>query len=414
MSVEIVAVGDELLLGATADTNSSFIARELFGSGYDLGRVTVVGDRPEALRDAVAAALARAAAVVVTGGLGPTVDDITKEVVAALLGDTLELDAATLEEIRAHFVRRGRSMPEVNVKQALLPRAGRKIPNPVGSAPGVHWSRAGKEIFLLPGVPGEMQAMLVASVLPRLRQVLPVVRQRVATFRTCGAAESDLAQKLSAVVAAHADVRWAFYPSYGGVDVKLRGDVDAERWHGLGDAVRAVLGSVLYGEDAHESLVDVVQRTLVARNWTLAVAESCTGGLLGARLTAISGSSAYFAGGFVTYADAAKRDWLGVAPELLVSHGAVSAEVAAAMARGARQRAGTTLAVAVTGIAGPTGGSDAKPVGLVYLALAAADGTWTRRIQLGVQREINRQVASALAIDLVRRYASGLSVGDPA
>lgn len=414
MSVEVVAVGDELLLGATVDTNSNFIGRELFALGYELQRVTLVGDQPEALRDALQSALVRADAVLVTGGLGPTLDDITKEVVSDHFGDPLELDAATLEEIRSHFARRGRSMPEINVKQAMLPRSGRKIPNPVGSAPGVHWCRDGKEIFLLPGVPSEMQAMLVETVLPRLRQVLPVVPHRVATFRTCGAAESDLAQKLADLVTSHRDVRWAFYPSYSGVDVKLRGDTEGARWDSLCDSVRSVLGSVLYGEDARETLVDVVQRELVARGWTLAVAESCTGGLVGARLTAISGSSAYFTGGFVTYANAAKRDWLGVSQAVLEAHGAVSAEVAAGMARGARERARTTLAIAVTGIAGPTGGTAAKPVGLLFVALAAAEGCWTRRLQFGLQREANRQVASTLAIDLVRRHLGGLRVGDPA
>ena len=245
VSIEVLAVGDELLSGATLDTNSQWIARTLFERGLDLARVTMVGDAPEPLADAFAAALGRARAVIVTGGLGPTLDDRTKEIVAAYLGDPLELDAAVLEDIRARFARRGMVMPEVNVKQAFLPRGGTKIPNPVGSAPGVHWERDGREVFLLPGVPREMQSMMEATVLPRLVALFPVVAQRRGVFRTVGLPESELAQRLMPLTSTTPTVGWAFYPGDRGGGRAL---AEFARRRGLGCGVRrrAVRGRRLH------------------------------------------------------------------------------------------------------------------------------------------------------------------------
>ena len=415
MSIEVLAVGDELLMGTTQDTNSGFVARELFALGLTLGRVTVVGDAAPAISDALGEALARAQAVVVTGGLGPTVDDRTKEVAAAYFGDPLELDAGILADIRARFARRGRPMPEINVKQAMMPRGARTIPNPVGSAPGVHFSRDGRDVFLLPGVPAEMRAMFRDTVLPYLQSVLAPAPGCFAAFRTVGVPESEVAERIAPVMEQHPDAEWAFYPGSGGVDVKVRrtGAGDA-RWEALRGTLRATLGPACYSEKAGETLAEVVQQALVARRMTLAVAESCTGGLVGARFTAAAGASACFIGGFVTYANEAKQRWIDVPEAVLRDHGAVSAPCAAAMARGARVRAASDIAVAVTGIAGPGGGTPEKPVGLVYLALAAVDGCWTRHLQLFADRELNRQVASQLALDLVRRHLDGLPVGDSA
>ena len=421
--IEVLAVGDELLLGATIDTNSSFVARELFALGLELGRVGVVGDAAEEIREALDAALGRARVLIVTGGLGPTVDDRTKEVVAEHFGDALELDEAVLADIRARFERRGRPMPAINVKQALLPRSARKIPNPVGSAPGVHWSRDGRDVFLLPGVPMEMQAMLREYVLPRLpgilrgggAGVLPGGGLRYAAFRTCGLPESEIAERLQDAIAREGQVRWAFYPSWHGVDVKLRqAGGDEAAWRELCNEVRATLAHYIYTENADEPLEEVVRRLLTERGLRLAVAESCTGGMVAARITEVPGSSAYFEGGFVTYSNASKLAWLGVPEALLREHGAVSAPVAAAMARGARERARTHLGLGVTGVAGPTGGTPEKPVGLVFLALATADTCWTRRLQIGMRRDLNRAVSTQLTLDLVRRQVLGLPVGDPA
>jgi nicotinamide-nucleotide amidase len=259
----------------------------------------------------------------------------------------------------------------------------------------------------------EMQAMLREYVLPRLASLFPAPGRRYAAFRTSGLAESDLAQRLAEIVGRYAQVRWAFYPSWQGVDVKLRqygGTVTT--WDDVRQEVRTTLGPYVYSENPDEPLEEVVRRLLVERSLTLAVAESCTGGLVGTRLTDAAGASEYFAGGFVTYSNAMKTAWLGVPEALLREQGAVSARVAAAMARGARERAGTALGLAVTGIAGPTGGTPQKPVGLVFLALATADGCWTRELRLGMRRDLNRQVSAQLAMDLVRRHVLGLPAGE--
>lgn len=415
MRIEVLAVGDELLLGATQDSNSGFAAREMFASGLQLAQVTVVSDADAELRAGVEAALARCQALVVTGGLGPTVDDRTKEVVAALLGDELLLDEAILDDIRARFARRGRPMPEINVKQAMMPRGARVIPNPVGSAPGVHWTRDGREVFLLPGVPAEMRAMFSATVLPRLVTVGHPQPACFAAFRTVGVPESELAERVAGITGAFPAAVWAFYPGWGGVDVKVRrGGAADSSWTLLCDQLRAALGQTCYSERADESLAEVVQKLLIERSMTVAFAESCTGGLLSARFTDVAGASACFTGGFVTYANAAKMEWLGVPEDLLRAHGAVSAPVAAAMARGARDHAASDIAVSVTGVAGPSGGTPEKPVGLVFVALAAAGGCWVRRLHLFQNRELNRYVASQMALDLVRRHLHGWPVGDPA
>ncbi|MFQ5600905.1 MAG: CinA family protein, partial [Candidatus Krumholzibacteriia bacterium] len=231
----------------------------------------------------------------------------------------------------------------------------------------------------------------------------------------------DIAQRLEPAMQEHDGVEWAFYATGYGVDVKLRqGSGEKTSDSALVDAfdaacaaVRAALGPYIYTEEPGVPLGEIVRRLLTERGRTLAVAESCTGGLLGGRITAVSGSSAYFTGGFVTYADAAKRDWLGVSEDLLERHGAVSAQVATAMARGARERAGTDSAIAITGVAGPTGGTPEKPVGLVYLAFCTADGCWTRRLQLGKRRAFIRELSTQLALEMVRRHELGLRVGEP-
>jgi nicotinamide-nucleotide amidase len=297
----------------------------------------------------------------------------------------------------------------------LLPKSARKIPNPVGSAPGIHWNRDGYDVFCCPGVPAEMRAMLQASVLPVIALKFPAAGLRHAAFRTVGVAESELAQRLQPLVGRWKDVAWAYYPTWGSVDIKVRraGGSESE-WQELSDAIRAAIGHALYTEAADESLAAVVQALLVQRDWKLATAESCTGGMIATRITDVAGSSAVFAGGFVPYANDAKSEWLDVAADLLREHGAVSAPVAAAMARGALARAHADIAVSVTGIAGPTGGTPEKPVGLVFLGLATAAGTWTRRLQLWTRRDMNRAVSSSLALDMVRRSLLGLPVGDPA
>jgi nicotinamide-nucleotide amidase len=411
--VEILVVGDEILSGQTTDTNSGYAARQLRAAGLEVTRVTEVGDREDAIQSAAAEAIRRARVLVVTGGLGPTPDDLTKEAFATLFGDALEMDEPTLDEIRSRFARRGLKMTENNRKQALLPRTAQKIPNPMGSAPGVHWQRQECDVFLLPGVPGEMRAMLDTEVIPRLRGRVASTAIQYAVFRTTALPESEVAQRLQPEIDKRNDLRWAFYPGRGSVDVHVVQSSGSEAgFRAACDAVRKRLGAFLYSETPGESLAEVVVRLLTRNGHRIAVAESCTGGLLGARITSVPGSSTVFVGGFVTYDNAAKRDWLAVPEALLQRHGAVSAEVAVAMAQGARERGGADVALAITGIAGPSGGSEEKPVGLIYLALADAGASWTRKLQLGPHRDLNRTLAAQLALDMLRRYETGLPHGE--
>jgi nicotinamide-nucleotide amidase len=299
-----------------------------------------------------------------------------------------------------------------------MPRSATVIPNANGSAPGVHWSRDGCEIFLLPGVPNEMQAMLLEWIVPRLRSLFPhATLEHVAVFRTTGIGESTLLERIQSVIDAAAPLRWAFYPSWHGVDVRVSGESEddaafAAQWRNVKNSLRSILGEYLYSEDPHETLAAAVGHALERRGETLATAESCTGGLLGKLMTDVPGSSAWYQGGFVTYSNELKQQLLNVPRALLAEHGAVSAEVAAAMAAAARRITGTTYGVSLTGIAGPTGGTAEKPVGLVFVALSTADGVRVRRFQFGKDRHFNREIASQRAIDLVRRHQDGLPCGD--
>jgi nicotinamide-nucleotide amidase len=417
--VEILSVGDEILAGATTNTNAGFIARTLTPLGFPVRRVTEVGDVAAEIQDAVRAALATASVLIVTGGLGPTPDDHTKEDIAELFADPLERNDDVLQNMRQRFAARGLSMPAVNEKQAWMPQSAQVIPNPVGSAPGVHWSRQGQEIFLLPGVPPEMKAMLQETVVPRLRGMFPQARaMRTAVFRTTGKGESHLLERIHHLVQEASPVRWAFYPSWHGVDIRIAmeqsGAPEADdAWQNACRGIRTTLAEYLFSETAGERLEEVVGRLLQDRGASVATAESCTGGLVGKRLTDVPGSSAWFRGGFVTYSDQLKTEWLQVPHDVLEREGAVSAAVAAAMAEGARRHAATTHAVSLTGIAGPSGGTPDKPVGLVYLGLATADGIHVRRQQYGARRDFNRQFASQAALDMLRRSLMGLPVGQP-
>lgn len=414
MNVEVLVVGDEVLAGITQDTNSAYIAREMQKVGIHLQRVSQIGDVAADIQRLASDAMHRADALIITGGLGPTVDDHTKEDMAELLQDDLVLDSETLEDIRQRFERAGLQMPEINRKQAFLPKSGGKIPNPVGSAPGVHWHRDSCDVFLLPGVPAEMRAMMQETVLPHLRDRLPrdsgTVRH---VFRTTGVAESILAEKIQPVMQQHPATKWTFYPRLRGLDVHvMTGPTDGEKVQRAADAARLVLQDLVFSETPGEELEEVVGQLFRSQSRTLVVAESCTGGMLGERLTAIPGSSRYFLGGWVTYSNRMKEQQLGVDTSLVEKHGAVSAEVAVAMARGARLQANADVGVAITGIAGPDGGTVDKPVGLVFVALARANAAWLRRLQLTHHRAFNRERATQVALDMLRREAMDLEIGD--
>jgi len=407
VKLEVVTIGTELLLGLTPDTNAAELGRALAAAGVELVRHSSVADRPEAIRAAVAEALDRTGFVITTGGLGPTRDDMTKHVVAELFGKPLQLKEDVLRSLEERFRRLGRPMAAVNRTQAEVPEGATVLPNPRGTAPGLWLEERGRVVVMLPGVPREMRGLLAEEVLPRLaaRSSGMVVRSR--TVRTTGIAESALAERVGAIEDDIAPLTLAYLPSVDGVDLRVTAwtipEAEAERRLAATVAVlRERAAEHCYGEDGTD-LAGVVLQQLRTRKTRLAVAESCTGGLLGGRITAIPGSSEVFAGGIVAYDDAVKRGMLDVSAALLKPHGAVSEEVVRAMVAGALRRFGVGAGLAVTGIAGPSGGTPEKPVGTVWLAAAFGQETRAlKRILPGDRAEI-RACAAQAALDLLRR-----------
>ncbi|KPK00800.1 MAG: hypothetical protein AMS20_14890 [Gemmatimonas sp. SG8_28] len=419
MDVEIVTVGTELLLGFTVDTNATEISRALAAvGGRVVRRVTVADDRVP-LRDAVAGALRRSRFVVITGGLGPTSDDITKRTVADLFRLPLELDEEYLRELETRFRRhRHREMPPSNRSQAEAPRGAVRLPNPRGTAQGLVIDGPIGTAVLLPGVPGEMRQILQDHVVPLVRQRVQVgaggpavIRSR--TLRTTGVTESGLADLLGPLEADLGGVTLAYLPGWEGVDLRLTVwgmDESAadEALDGAAGTLVAALGARYYGAGDRD-LAAVVLDSLRESGRTVAVAESCTGGLVGGRLSAVPGASDAFVGGVIAYADAAKVTALGVPTELLDREGAVSEAVARSMAEGVTRRFAAAAAIAVTGIAGPTGGTPEKPVGTVWMAALAGGRTdAVQRIFPGGRDEVRYRSAQA-ALDLLRRVLRGES-----
>jgi len=408
----VLSTGDELTTGRIVDSNASWIADKLFELGIDLAAILTVGDYPERLAWAWRRALELAEVVISTGGIGPTADDLTTETVARVLGVGLVEDAAAAERMRRFFAARGVEMPANNLKQALVPAGAIVIPNALGTAPGYRAQLGDRHLVVLPGVPREMKPMMEESVLPWLRGVCGGGVHVARTFQTFGLSESALDERMAGVVDP-AEGRVSFRASFPEVSVRVvvRGEAaDAEaRADALAARVRARLGAYVYGEGT-TTLEEVVGGLLRERRLTLAVGESCTGGLVAHRVTNVPGSSAYFLGGVEAYANAAKESLLGVPRPILDRHGAVSEETAAAMAAGARRAFGADVAVATTGVAGPGGGTAEKPVGTVCFGLASADGVVSRRYQLWGTRDWVKLLASQVALDWVRRFALGLPV----
>jgi nicotinamide-nucleotide amidase len=410
---EVVTVGNELLSGRTVDTNFAFLARVLEAAGARVVRHESVADVPDAIAAAIQSALKRVPLVVVTGGLGPTPDDVTRKGVSVALGRPLSLDPEILENLRQRWRARGGRdpMPPNNELQAMVPRGATVLPNPVGSAPGLQMQHEGSTLFVLPGVPSEMEAMARGSIVPWIQARAPRSVSYF-TMRTHGIWESVLAEKLADLASALPGYAVAFLPGGGGVDVRLRlPQSDAGTIDELRERARRVLaeriGPYAFGVD-DESLESVVGKLLLARRYHLAVAESCTGGLLAGRITDAAGSSAYFDLGVVCYSNAAKTALAGVPGSLIEQHGAVSEEVARALARGIARESGAEVGLGVTGIAGPTGGTPEKPVGTVHLAAFAPEGEWHRKLALTGSRASIRERSVASALDLARRLLAGL------
>jgi len=411
MHAEIIAVGSELLTPERLDTNSLWITAQLNLLGIELVAKMVVGDDRHLLAGAVRGALARSPVLIVTGGLGPTEDDVTREAVADALGRELVFVPELLEAIQERFRRTGRVMAEINRRQAYLIRGGEALPNAVGTAPG-QWVRDGERaVVLLPGPPGELKPMFTDHVLPRLREIAPPLVICTRVYRASGIAESDLDQRISPVYKRYPEVAATVLAAPGDIQIHLRArssaSEQAERWlEEVGGRIEVILGDRIYSRG--EPMEAVIGQLLRARSATLAVAESCTGGLLAERITSVPGSSDYFLGGLLVYSDRAKRELAGVQPALLEQCGAVSEPVAVALADGVRRQTGATYALAVTGVAGPGGGTEQTPVGTVFIGVAGPEGAGGRRFRFLGDRERVRAFAAQTAMDLLRRRLLGL------
>jgi len=408
MKAEIIAVGSELLTPDRQDTNSLFLTAQLNRLGIEVVRKTIVGDEAESLGRAFRAALELADVVVSSGGLGPTEDDRTRETLAAVLRHPLVQNDEVLKDIEAKFARMGRPMPQINAKQALVPVGATVLANPRGTAPGL-WVEDGKRlVILLPGPPSELEPLFVEQVAPRLETRADGPRLYTRDLRTTGLGESAVDQAIAPIYKGYSDIQTTLLHVPGEIQIHLRlwsEDTAAAvgRLDEVVERISRALGDVLFTTNGEE-IEQVVARELTWHGTTIAVAESCTGGMLGERLTRMPGSSSHFSGGVISYANELKSALIDVPAELIESKGAVSAEVAQAMAEGVRRRSGATLGLAVTGIAGPTGATEEKPVGTVHIALADAEGVKEKMFRFPGDRGRIRAQATVAALDMVRRY----------
>lgn len=411
MRAEIISVGTELLLGEIVDTNAAFLGRRLAELGVDVYYRQTVGDNQVRLVAAFELALSRADLVLVSGGLGPTMDDITREALAEVLGDRLCLDEGALRQLEAHFTRLGRPMTDNNRRQAYRPSNADFITNRRGTAPGILAHHQGRTIICMPGVPRELETMFEGEVIPRLQGNSNGEKNRVIKSRTLlltGLGESAAENAIADIIKEQTNPTIAPYAGLGEVRLRLTATAaGAEEAlaliHPLEARLRERLGDVIYGVDG-DTLEGVVAEKLTNRGLILAVAESCTGGLVSHRLTNIPGSSVFFRQGMIVYSNEAKKELLDVPDEVLEEFGAVSSQVAEAMARGVRLAGDADLGLAITGIAGPGGATPTKPVGLVYLALAYDGDCLVEKHTFSGQREEVKYRASQAALNILRLH----------
>ncbi|GAB2548030.1 competence/damage-inducible protein A [Rufibacter soli] len=408
ISAEIITIGDELLYGQVIDTNSAWLGQELGLIGVRVRQITSISDNPKAIKDALTQALSRAQVILMTGGLGPTKDDLTKHTLAEYFNTELQLHQPSLDDVEVIFRKYNRPMLEVNRQQAFLPATCTPIRNPLGTAPGMLFETQGALVISMPGVPFEMKRMVTDTVLPRLQQQfsLPKIIHKI--IQTIGVGESFLAE----AIADWEDnlpenLKLAYLPYLAGVRLRLTGlsdgvhDLETQLQEQVDKVTKLIPDAIFaYGE---VSLEEAIGQQLKARNLTLATAESCTGGLVAHKITSVPGSSAYFTGSVVAYSNAVKTKQLGVSEELLGQHGAVSEETVKAMAQGVRQLLQTDIGIATSGIAGPDGGTPEKPVGTIWIAYADAHQTVARKISYNKTRLLNIEYTALQVLNLVRQ-----------
>ena len=407
LNAEIIAIGSEMLTPFRLDTNSLWLTERLNSMGVEVKLKTVVGDDEARLEETVRDAMKRSEIVIATGGLGPTEDDITRKIFARVLKRQLILEDAILEKLRARFARRNMTMPEINARQALVIHGAQVLENNNGTAPGMLITEGNRTIVLLPGPPREMKPIFDALVAPVLKQRagdMLIMRRTLSIF---GLGESAVDELAAPIYTKYQNPSTTILFKDGQIELHLTAQARNENetvklLDDLAGRLDEVLGEYIFSR-SNETLEAVVGQSLKMRGYTLATAESCTGGLLAGRITDVPGSSEYFLEGVVSYSNEAKIDLLGVPKKLIATHGAVSEQVAGAMAAGIRKRAGSTFGVGVTGVAGPGGGSPEKPVGLVYIALADDSQNTTRKFIFPGDRQFIRTLSVNAALDMVRR-----------
>ncbi len=408
LTAEIIAIGSELLTPDRADTNSLWLTEKLNSIGIEVKLKSIVGDDDARLEETIKEALRRSRVVITTGGLGPTEDDITRKIAARALARRLMLNEKVLEGTREKFRRMGRAMPEINSRQAMIIEGAEVLENPHGTAPGMFIEHDGRtSVALLPGPPREMRPMFENFVLPKLAAKAGDVRVARRILRVAGLGESAVDERIAPVYTQYKNPQTTILFNRSEIEIHLTAQGKTEQeaellLDGLAGQIEERLGDAIFAFRG-ETMEEVIGLRLAVNGFTLAVAESCTGGLISERLTKVAGSSVYFMEGVVTYSNDAKIRSLGVDAELIAAHGAVSAEVAEAMADGVRRRADTDFGISVTGIAGPGGGTEEKPVGLVYIALADDAHMEHRKLMLPGDRQLIRWRASQAALDLLRR-----------
>ncbi|MBA3712265.1 MAG: competence/damage-inducible protein A [Pyrinomonadaceae bacterium] len=407
LTAEIIAIGSELLTPDRTDTNSLWLTEKLNGIGVEVKLKTVVGDDDARLEETIRDALRRSRVVITTGGLGPTEDDITRKIAGRAMGRRLMLNEQVLDGVRAKFIAMGRAMPEINARQAMIIEGAEVLDNPRGTAPGLFVEHEGRSVALLPGPPREMRPMFETLVLPKLAAKAGDVRVARRILRVAGMGESAVDERIAPVYTQYKNPQTTILFNKSEIEIQLTAQAKTERdaellLDGLAGQIEERLGDAIFAFRG-EMMEEIVGLRLAVGGFTLAVAESCTGGLVAQRITEVAGSSNYFKEGVVAYANESKVRLVGVPSELITEYGAVSAPVAEAMAEGVRQRADADFGISVTGVAGPGGGSPEKPIGLVYVALADDAHTEHRKLMLPGDRQLIRWRASQAALDLLRR-----------
>ncbi len=406
MNIEIISIGDELLIGQTINTNASWMGEKLFEIGTTVNWVTTVGDDHDLLIKTLEIAEQRADVILLTGGLGPTHDDVTKKAVCSFLKSELVVDQVVLEHVKKMFRERGIKMVKVNEEQAMVPDKAKVINNPVGTAPAMFFEKDGKKFFVMPGVPFEMKGIMQESVLPAVKELLNGKVAKKKFIATIGIGESTLFEKIGNIEEVEKYARVAFLPGFSGVKIRLIADgknsTEADEKLKQADTlIQRNIKEFIYAEK-DIPLEEAIVHLLTEKNNTLAVAESCTGGLLASKITNVSGSSQVFLEGVVVYSNQAKVNRLGVPENLINEHGAVSPQVAEKLAEQVRKLSGADFGLATTGIAGPTGGTPEKPVGLVYLGYADKNGAFAKKYMSKLNRLENKERFSYAALDLLR------------